>query len=202
MSKIQIIEREGTFANRFAEAVRRHQSLNELTHSRITKNAVIRRARIPKHLVYKVQKNMGEQFKMRPKLYVYAPRRGTSFGERKYERGRSGEFLGLSMLVRRAKPDRNGMIQHKPIDSYILIPKAYAGNKKMRDIVIEHEMVEQLAGQHGIPFPQSHTIAERYDAKNIKRLKLKSRKELIKQLIDIYNDRREWKPILKRRANG
>jgi hypothetical protein len=191
MSKLQIEQREGTFANAFSEKLRRPQRIQWLLRSHVgTDNAIIRRARVPKELMFGVQKSMRLRFRNKPKIYVYLPRKGTQFREKEYKKGRSGVFLGLSSLVTNKK--------QKPLDSIILIPKAYEQNEKLRDIVIRHEMVELLAGQHGIKPPGGHQLAVQYDEKGYRKMGIKTRKEFIKQLIDAYNAKRNWEPFLKR----
>jgi len=187
MSKVHVYKKN--IPIRFADVLRevpyRKYWLRRALKRDVGQNAVTRRAHMPRALLRTVERSMKVRFKFKPRLYYYVPKAGTELKEEKV----IGQYMGLSHVVQRTSDG-------KPLDCAIILPRGYLRDKKYRDVVLEHELAETLAVQHGIPLPLAHKMALTHDNAYVKRLRLKDRKALDKRLIELYNENRKWKPVI------
>jgi hypothetical protein len=112
----------------------------EMTHC---KHIKVTRKRIPTALKKQVEHDLKAKLKLKPKLYVFEPKKGYSF----VNRLELSQELGIAhMPVTVTHDDELGEI-HTPEDPYILLPKSHYKDKTIADTVTLHELAETLAMQ-------------------------------------------------------
>jgi len=174
MSKIQVEQLR--FADSALLLPKRQAMLRSSVRGNVSKYATPHRKPLPRKLVKKVEKNLGVEFKKRPRFYQYRP---TVDGRIK-KKTKAGNWMGYSSIYFNKKG--------KPVDAFIMLPEAYNADIKARNIVLEHELVENLAVQHGMHPGMAHNIALQYEKKALKKSKrFKNRQSLYATLKKLHN---------------
>jgi hypothetical protein len=176
MSKPEIIIESGKFADTLVMIPKRKAVLRSSVARNISGNASIQKAPAPRTLIRKVEKRMKVKFRQRPRIYHdYAAQ-----GKRLRRRTRNGPWQGFCSIVFSKKM--------KPVDTFIVIPEAYVDDPAARNIVLQHELAEALAVQHGVPAEQAHEIALAFDKRSLKRYKRwQNRRRFYETLKNLHN---------------
>jgi len=133
-------------------------------------NLKIKKAKIPKHLLDFVQKNMKAKFRKKP-ILVLVEKKNKKLGEKRPP----GNWMGASYIY------------HKDNSIFIALPRAYTKDPKILKLALIHELAEILATQNAMPDP--HRIAIAYEKQFArKKLKIKfDRKKIIKRMQELYS---------------
>lgn len=147
----------------------------------------VKRRPIPSSLKKRVERDLGAKMELKPKLYIYEPKRGHKFKPKR----KLGAELGMTyMPVSVDVDDRRGEI-HTPEDPYILIPKSHFKNRKVADTVTLHELAETLALQEIYKQPTSHEraveVEERFEKKHGM-----TRDQMLKEAESLYKKPENW----------
>ena len=169
------VEKVG-FADSLVLIPKRKFLLRKNLKSEVGINATARRAPLSKKMVKRVERAVGAKFKKKPRLYHYKPIEGKSLRKRSKMSG----WAGFSATIFNKK--------EQPIDTTIVLPDAFTQDKEARDIILQHELTETLAVQHGVAPCHAHEMAEAYDNRSIKKSKrFKSRQSLYATLKNLHN---------------
>lgn len=152
-----------------------------------SKQVKVKRHPISSKLKKRVEKDLGAKMELKPKLYIYEPKRGHKLKMKKH----LGAELGMTyMPINVSVDDRRGEI-HKPENPYILIPKSHFKNKKVADTVTLHELAETLALQEIYKQPTSHEraveVEERFEKKHGM-----TRDQMLKEAENLYRKPENW----------
>ena len=151
------------------------------------KNLKVQRIRIPPNLKGMAEKELKAKLKLKPKVYVYEPKRGHKI--------RKTKDLGIELGATHMAVDKkiiDGGEVYTPTDPYIIIPKSHLKDKKIRDIVIAHELGETLALQEEMKRPTTHQRALEVEKRLEKQVKME-RPEVLKRAEELYKDQDSWR---------
>lgn len=116
------------------------QVAREIAHDITNSDHVtVKRRHIPSSLVKYIERNTHCKFKKKPKFYTYSPKRGHRFRPKK----QVGGWDGASATLYDAD---NGKIG----GTVVVLPESHLEDKRVRDNVLLHELVETNIGQQMI----------------------------------------------------
>lgn len=173
---------------RFQRA-RKHDSKARIVAEQMTgsKHVKVKRKPISSTLRRRVERDLGAKMDLKPKLYIYEPKRGHKFKAKK----NLGAELGMTYMPITVSVDKKKGEVHTPEDPYILIPKSHLKNKKVADTVTLHELAETLALQEIYKQPTSHEraveVEERFEQKHGM-----TRDQLLKEAESLYKKPESW----------
>jgi hypothetical protein len=180
------------YSKRFQRA-RKDDSRAKIVAEQITgsKHVKVKRMPISRALKKRVEQDLGAKMNLKPKLYVYEPKKGHSFWRKK----RLGAELGVTYMPINVHVEEGRGELHLPDDPYILIPKSHFKDRKVADTVTLHELAETLALQEiykeAYNNPTSHERALEVEKRFEKKHGM-TRDDLLKQAEDLYKKKESW----------
>jgi len=156
-----------------------------------SKHVKVTRKPISSALKKQVEKDLGAKLELKPKLYIYEPKKGHFFKKKKH----LGAELGVTYLPIDVRYEKDRGEVHIAEDPFILLPKSHFKNKKVADTITLHELAESLAMQEiykeAYKKPTSHERALEVERRFEKKHGM-TREEMLKEAENLYRKPESW----------
>lgn len=140
---------------------------HDITNS---ENVTVKRRHIPSSMINYIEKNTKVKFKKKPKFYTYSPKKGHRFRPKKGV----GGWDGASATVYDIDSGKIG-------GTVVVLPESHLKDKRVKDNVLLHELVETNIGQQMIDAGTQRSQAEVNDFEHGKFAMAYEKKDLDKK---------------------
>lgn len=126
------------------------QVAREIAHDiTSSENVTVKRRHIPSSMINYIEKNTKVKFKKKPKFYTYSPKKGHRFRPKK----EVGGWDGASATVYDIDSGKIG-------GTVVVLPESHLKDKRVKENVLLHELVETNIGQQMIDAGNQRSQAE------------------------------------------